>query len=101
MPQTYSQTPLAARTSGLAIASLALSCLAALIGPFGFLPGIICGHMARSECRRDPRVVGDGLALAGLIVGYVFLGIFLVLLPIMLLVLFGSTPDAPFVYTLF
>ena len=32
---------------------------------------IITGHMARSEIRRAPeRLEGDGLALAGLILGY-------------------------------
>ena len=41
----------------------------------GFLPGIICGHLARSECRRNPALTGSGIALAGLIVGYIFVGV--------------------------
>ncbi len=61
------------RTSGLAIASLILSCGTVILGPFGCIPGIACGHLARSECRKNPSVGGDGIALAGLIVGYVFL----------------------------
>lgn len=57
------------KTSGLAIASLVLS----LLGCFGItaLAGIICGHMARSRIRKDPSLGGGGLALAGLIIGYV------------------------------
>jgi Domain of unknown function (DUF4190) len=53
------------RTSVLAIASLicSLTCL-------GWLPGIICGHLARYKIRRDPKLTGNGLAMAGLIIGY-------------------------------
>lgn len=56
------------RTSRLAIASLvcSLTCI-------GWLPGIICGHLARSRIRRDPSLKGGGLATAGLIIGYLFL----------------------------
>ena len=59
-------------TSGLAIASLILSCLSFIgLGPVGSLPGVILGHMGRRECRNNPYMDGDGLALAGLIVGYI------------------------------
>ena len=91
------------RTSGLAVASLVLSCMAILIGtstyvaifmwpfgpvphgiflmaifvvcPLGFLPGIICGHLARRDIWKTPRLKGDGLAFNGLAIGYFFLGI--------------------------
>ena len=63
------------RTSGIAIASLVLSLLSLIIGPFGCIPGIVCGHVARRQCARDPRIGGPGLALAGLIIGYVFLAL--------------------------
>ena len=92
----------AAHTSGLAIASVVLSCLSVLVGPFGFLPGIICGHLARSECRRNPALTGSGIALAGLIVGYIFVGVTaLTLLMVAVLVMLGGTSSAPYVYTLF
>jgi hypothetical protein len=59
--------------SGLAIASLILSCLTIFLGPFGCVPGIVCGHIARWQIRRDPNSCGGGVALAGLIIGYIFL----------------------------
>ena len=62
----------AARTSKLAIVSLALSAGSFVLGPFGFIPGIICGHLARGKIRRDSTLAGKGLATAGLAVGYCF-----------------------------
>jgi hypothetical protein len=61
------------RTFGLAIASLVLSCLSIILGPFGCLPGIVCGHLARRGIRKSGGRGGEGIALAGLIIGYVFL----------------------------
>jgi len=60
-------------TDGFAIASLVLSILSIFLGPLGCVPGIICGHVARARIRKNPDLSGDGLALAGLIVGYLFL----------------------------
>jgi len=59
------------RTSGLAIASLVLS----LVGCFGItaIAGVVCGHLARKRIRNDPSQTGAGIALAGIILGYVFL----------------------------
>lgn len=67
------------RTSGLAIASLVLSSLSVVLWPFGCVPGVICGHLAKREVRCDPAVRGEGLATAGLIVGYVFLALTILL----------------------
>ncbi len=67
-----------ARTSGLAIASLVLS----LVIPIGCIPAIICGHIALRKIEKNAMIQGRGLALAGLIIGYVVLGLFIV--PIML-----------------
>lgn len=64
--------PVAQRTSGMAIASIVLSGLAfVMMGPFASIPGVVCGHLARRECRRDPTLKGQELALAGMILGYV------------------------------
>ena len=60
------------RTSGLAIASLVCS-LSSLITCVGWLPGIICGHLAKSRLRRNPSLKGNGLATSGLIIGYLIL----------------------------
>ncbi len=62
----------AQRTSGLAIASLVCSLLS-LVTCIGWLPGIICGHLARSRIRRNPLLTGGRLATAGLLIGYLFL----------------------------
>lgn len=69
---TDARTPVAVQTEGTAVASLVLAVLSVAIGPFGFIPAIICGHIARGRIRRTPGLGGDGLALAGLIIGYVF-----------------------------
>lgn len=70
------------RTSGLAIASIVL---AVVLGPFGILPAVICGHLALRRIERDPSLTGRGLALAGLIAGYSILGLTIALsIPILL-----------------
>jgi DNA-directed RNA polymerase subunit RPC12/RpoP len=64
--------PVAVHNSGLAMASLICS-LSSLIICVGWLPGIICGHLAKARFRRDPSLKGQGLATAGLILGYLIL----------------------------
>lgn len=68
----YNATTAPPHTSGLAIASLVCS-LASLVTCIGWLPGIICGHLARSRMRRDSSLKGKGLATAGLTIGYFIL----------------------------
>jgi hypothetical protein len=63
-----------ARTSTLAVVSLIFGILCWIGLPFiGALVAIICGHSARSEIRNAApgTVEGDGMALAGLILGWV------------------------------
>jgi hypothetical protein len=81
--------------SGLAIASLVLSILSIVLGPLGCVPGIIFGHMARSKARRNSNPNNAGIALAGLIIGYIFLLvliIFVVLDSCSYLILSGTLP---------
>ena len=63
------------QTSSLAIVSLVSGILGWTLLPLiGSIVAIITGHMARGEIRRAPeRMEGDGLALAGLILGYTML----------------------------
>lgn len=68
------------RIDGFAIASLALSLASVILGPFGFLPGIACGHIALWRIAHDPLRTGKGLAVAGLAIGYLCLAIFAFLL---------------------
>jgi hypothetical protein len=67
----------ATRTSPLAIVSLVFGILTWCLLPFvGALVAVVCGHLARSEIRRAPADApqdGDGMAVAGLVLGYVHL----------------------------
>ena len=65
----------AAPTSTLAVVSLVFGILAWCVLPFvGAIVAIVCGHLARSEIRNshpDQHQDGDGMAVAGLVLGYV------------------------------
>jgi hypothetical protein len=52
----------------------------------GFIPGIICGHLARAKMRRNPRLKGKEMARAGLAIGYTVLGLVLAVLGTFLLI---------------
>ena len=60
------------QTSTLAIISLVAGILGWTVLPFlGSIAAVICGHMARKEIRLAPdRLEGDGLAIAGMVLGY-------------------------------
>lgn len=59
------------RNSTLAIVSLVAGILQLFCCCFGGLVAVICGHLARSEIRKsEGQILGDGMALAGLILGY-------------------------------
>ena len=65
----------ASGTNSLAVVSLIFGILAWCVLPFiGAIVAIVCGHLARGEIRRaapDHAIEGDGLAVAGLVLGYV------------------------------
>jgi hypothetical protein len=65
--------------SRFAIASIALAAGSLILGPFGCIPGIIFGYMARAELRQNPRLQGAELAKAGVVIGYGFLMLFTLL----------------------
>jgi uncharacterized protein DUF4190 len=84
--QGYAQTPYAqtpygqpvyavAPTNGMAIASLVCSLAGLLVG-ISAPVGAILGHIARRQIRTTGEQ-GDGMALAGIIVGWVITGLFL------------------------
>lgn len=61
------------QTSGTAVASLVIGIASWVVLPIiGAIAAIICGHVARGEIRRMPpgSMEGNGMALAGLILGY-------------------------------
>lgn len=92
-PQGYYPPPLP--TSTLAIVSLIAGLTGLTIFPFlGSIVAIISGMMARGETRAmPPRASGDGLATAGLVLGWIGVGLgvcglcvaltFFVLLPLL------------------
>ena len=61
------------QTSGLAVVSLVMGICSWTLLPFvASIVAIITGHMARAQIRRRPHELeGDGMALAGLILGWV------------------------------
>ena len=78
LPQNSNEVILPSST--LAIVSL----VSALLG-FTFLPGVgsivalITGYMARSETRSiPPKASGDGMATAGIILGWVQIGLLII-----------------------
>jgi hypothetical protein len=84
IPQGVAWVPVpATQTNGLAVASLICSCVGII--PFFFgLPcvlGIIFGFVSRARIKRaDGALGGGGLALAGIIVGFSLIGIFVLVL---------------------
>jgi len=74
------------QTSGAAITSLifgilSITFLLPIIGP---IVAVICGHTARGSIRNSAgRLGGEGMALAGLIMGYASLAFMVLLLPIL------------------
>ena len=81
------------RTSSLAIVSLIFGILAWVFLPFvGALIAVICGHSARSEIRRAPpgSLDGDGLALTGLILGWIQLAFSVIAVAFVILIAIGA-----------
>jgi len=78
-PATTSRTG-PTRTSGLALASAICSIGSFLILPLGFIPGIICGHLAKRRIAENRLLTGAGLAKTGLIAGYIALSLHLLVL---------------------
>lgn len=68
------------RTNGLAIASLVLSLL--WLYGVGALLAVIFGHVALGQIKRDPSQGGKGMAIAGLILGYLGLVLIVVLVAV-------------------
>ncbi len=73
-------------TSRLAIWSLVCACLSFFCCVFTSIPAIILGHMGLGEIKRNPALQGRGMALAGLVLGYVFTAL-IILYAIMVLTL--------------
>jgi hypothetical protein len=65
----------AVRTNGAAVAALVFG----IIPFFGGVPAIVLGHVARAQIRRTGER-GDGVAVAGLVLGYLWLAFWALIL---------------------
>ncbi|WP_307805214.1 DUF4190 domain-containing protein [Microbacterium sp. BLY] len=108
-PQTYAvaqpyAAPPARPSSGLAITSLVCG-IAGVVLFWAVLPmlasiaAVITGHMALGQIRRSPGLGGRGMAIAGLILGYIMIGVlvFTIVSTLISLVVFGAF-TLPFVF---
>lgn len=78
------------QTSTMAIVSLVAGVLSWIVFPFiGGIVAVVTGHMARNEIKNDPGMQGDGLAVVGLILGYLHLVAFCVGVLLFLLIFGG------------
>jgi len=83
------------KTTGVAIASLILGILGLMcLGPLGSIPAIICGHIGLSAVKKNPETLqGGGMALAGLIMGYIQIVLLILFFAIILIPAFTSGLD--------
>lgn len=75
---------LRSRTSMLAYVAFGLVVIGSWF-TFGLaiIPGLICGHMALAECNKDENVQGKPFAVASLAIGYLILGVAMLLMLLM------------------
>ena len=69
VPQPPAPPPLV-KTNALAITSLICGIAQFMFGPLATIPAVVCGHMARYQIRHTGEQ-GAGMALAGLILGWI------------------------------
>jgi hypothetical protein len=84
-PPPLSPAPAPPRNCSLAIWSLVLGILGlTCFWLLAAIPAVICGHMAYSRIKRAAgALTGEGMALAGLITGYVGIACSIFLIPLM------------------
>jgi Domain of unknown function (DUF4190)/Domain of unknown function (DUF1707) len=74
-PPGYYPPVLAARTNGFAIGAL----VCGIVPFFGGIPAVILGHVARGQIKRTGER-GDGVAIAGLILGYLWVSLWVLII---------------------
>ncbi len=86
-PVQYNVPPSLPATNTTAVVSLASGIAAWTILPFlGAIVAVITGHIAKNEIRRSGGMAsGDGMATAGLVLGYVNIGVGLCVLCLFLI----------------
>ena len=87
--QSSSTPPPNTGTSALAIWSLVLGIVAIVVclfclGPLFAIPAVICGHLAMSRIKHSSgALAGNGMAIGGLVTGYLSIALSVLLIPIM------------------
>ena len=81
--------PVVVPTNAMAITSMVLGLLGIfLLGPLGSIPAIICGHIARRQIQdSNGQQQGDGMALAGLITGYIITALYAAVVLLIIIVI--------------
>lgn len=80
MPDEQVKTTSPKAIWSLVLGIVALTCLGCIAG----VPAIICGHMALAHIKKSAGLfTGDGMAIAGLIMGYLSLAMMIVVIPIL------------------
>jgi len=77
-PQQPMMQPMAPRNDGFAITSMVCGIVAVLTCYFGIILGtiaVIFGHISVSKINKDPNLGGKGMAIAGLVCGYIGIAI--------------------------
>jgi len=85
-PQVYQQYGAQGATNGMAIAALICGVCQVFFWFLTGIPAIVLGHMARRQIRQTGEQ-GDGMALAGMILGYI--GLALTVLGVIFIVIVG------------
>ena len=83
------------KTSNLALWSMICG-IAAFVCGIAFLPAIILGHMGLSETKKNPAIKGRGMAIAGLIMGYLYGVFFIAVVVISVLIALGNQVKGTF-----
>ena len=84
-------------TSGFSVASLVLGIVGLTMMPIiASIPAVIFGHMARAEIKKsEGNLGGDGMAVAGLITGYISLILWSLLIVVMVVMLIAGVAMFP------
>jgi hypothetical protein len=84
-PPPFPTTPPQSKNCGLAIWSLVLGILSlTCFWLLAAIPAVICGHVAYSRIRRSAgALTGEGLALGGLITGYIGVAMSILMIPLL------------------
>lgn len=90
--QPYGQPyPTPQRSNGLAVASLICGIAGLVIIPFlASVAAVITGHLGLNQTKRDSTLGGRGMAIAGLVLGYIGIAFSILLGALMLLAVFAA-----------